>query len=145
LRADAVRYVLLSTTAPLDWDGGPQEARVLHSARSGLEVVFRSRNWTIYRLPHATALLTGPAHPVVTAFGHTVIRGRVFAAGRYLLRAHYNPYWHLNGPGCVTQGPNKMTILELAQPARFALTVPGTPEELVGQIVDGKGAACSSS
>ena len=145
LRSDAVRYVLLSRTAPLDWDGGPQEARVLRSAQSGLEAVFRSRNWTIYRLPHATPLLTGPAHPVVTAFGHTVIRGRVFAAGHYLLRAHYNPYWRLNGPGCVTPGPNKMTILDLARPQRFALTVPGTPAELVGEIVDGKRAACSSS
>ena len=35
LRSAAVRYVLLSTTAPLDWDGGPQEARVLRSASSG--------------------------------------------------------------------------------------------------------------
>ncbi len=26
LRSDAVRYVLLSKTAPLDWDGGPQES-----------------------------------------------------------------------------------------------------------------------
>ena len=76
LRSAAVRYVLLSTTAPLDWEGGPQEARIVRSPRSGLKAVFRSRNWTIYELPHATPLLTGPAHPVVTAFGHTAIRGR---------------------------------------------------------------------
>ena len=144
LRSAAVRYVLLTTTAPLDWDGGPQEARVLRSARSGLNVVFRSKNWTIYELPHATPLLSGPAHPVVTSFGHTVIGGRVFAAGRYLLRAHYNPYWHLNGAGCVAPGPNKMTILDLTRAERFALAVPGTPEALVREIVGGKQAACSS-
>ena len=34
LRSAAVRYVLLSTTAPLDWDGGPQEARVAPLARA---------------------------------------------------------------------------------------------------------------
>jgi hypothetical protein len=145
LRSDAVRYVLLSTTAPLDWDGGPQEARVLRSAHSGLNLVFRSRDWSIYELPHATPLLTGPAHPVVTAFGHTVIRGRVFAAGRYLLRAHYNPYWNLQGTGCVAPGPDKMTFLDLRRPERFALTVPGTPGALVGEIVDGRSAACTSS
>jgi len=145
LRANAVRYVLLSTTAPLDWDGGPQEERVLQSARSGLNVVSRSRNWTIYELPHATPLLTGPAHPVVTSFGHTVIRGRVFAAGRYLLRAHYNPYWRLQGAGCVAPGPDKMTILRLARPGPFALGVPGTPDGLVRELIGGEEATCASS
>jgi hypothetical protein len=144
LRSDAVRYVLLSSTAPLDWDGGPQEARVLRSPGSGLQVVFRSANWTIYELPHATPLLTGPADPVVTAFEHTVIRGRVFAAGRYLLRAHYNPYWRLYGAGCVAPGPDRMTILELTRPQRFALGVPGTPGGLVRELFGGERATCST-
>ncbi len=142
LRSAAVRYVLLSTTAPLDWDGGPREARIVRSPGSGLKVVFRSKNWTIYELPHATPLLTGPAHPVVTKFGHTVIRGRVFAPGRYLLRAHYTPYWHLEGAGCVARGPRKMTMLDLTRPQTFALVVPGTPEALVGQLVDERHTTC---
>jgi hypothetical protein len=145
LRSNAVRYVLLSTTAPLDWDGGPEEARALRSPHSGLQVVFRSANWTIYELPHATPLLTGPAQPVVTSFGHTAIRGRVFAAGHYLLRAHYSPYWRLQGAGCTAPGPNKMTILDLARPERFALTVPGTPGGLVRELVGGKQATCPSA
>jgi hypothetical protein len=146
LRSDAVRYVLLSTTAPLDWDGGPEEKRVLRSAQSGLEVVFRSPNWTIYELPHATPLLTGPAHPVVTSFGHTAIRGQVFAPGRYLLRAHYSPYLDLQGTGCVSPGPDKMTFLDLTRPQRFALSVPGTPDGLVRELFGDKQAAtCTSS
>jgi hypothetical protein len=144
LRSDAVRYVLLSRTAPLDWDGGPEESRVLRSAGSGLRVVFRSKNWTIFELPHATPLLTGPSDPVVTSFGHTVIRGRVFAPGRYLLRAHFNPYWRLTGAGCAAPGPNKMTILDLSRPERFALAVPGTPAALVREVVGGEQATCSS-
>ncbi len=143
LRSDAVRYVLLSTTAPLDWEGGPQEARVLRSPRSGLKAVFRSRNWTIYELPHATPLLTGPANPVVTSFGHTAIRGRVFAAGRYLLRTHYTPYLRLQGGGCVAPGPDKMTYLELTRPERFALSVPGTPDGLVRELFGGTEATCN--
>ena len=145
LRSAAVRYVLLSTTAPLDWEGGPQEAHVVRSPRSGLHAVFRSRNWTIYELPHATPLLTGPANPVVTSFGHTAIRGRVFAAGRYLLRAHYSPYLRLQGNGCVAPGPGKMTFLELTRPQRFALSVPGTPDGLVRELVGGSEATCASS
>jgi hypothetical protein len=145
LRANAVRYVLLSPTAALDWDGGPQEERVLRSARSGLRAVFRSRDWTIYELPHATPLLTGPADPVVTSFGHTAIRGQVFAAGRYLLRNHYSPYLRLRGAGCVALGPDKMTILDLKRPQRFALSVPGTPDGLVRELFgDEQAATCES-
>ena len=144
LRSDAVRYVLLTTTAPLDWDGGPQEARVLRSAHSGLRLVFRSRNWEIYELPHATPLLTGPSHPVVTSFGHTAIRGRVFAAGRYLLRNHYSEYLRLQGAGCVSSSPNGMTILDLPRAERFALSVPGTPDGLVRELFGGTEATCSS-
>jgi hypothetical protein len=144
LRSAAVEYILLSRTAPLDWDGGPREASILRAPRSGFRVVFRSANWTIYELPRATPLLTGPAHPVVTSFGHTVIRGRVFAPGRYLLRAHYNPYWRLAGGGCVAPGPDKMTILDVTGAERFALGVPGTPAGLVREVFGGKEAACAS-
>jgi hypothetical protein len=145
LRSAAVRYVVLSTTAPLDWDGGPEEARVVQSASSGLRAVFRSRNWTIYELPHATPLLTGPANPVVSSFGHTAIRGEVFAAGRYLLRAHYSPYLRLHGSGCVAPGPDKMTILNLTRPQKFALDVPGTPGGLVRELFGGKRATSCAS
>lgn len=144
LRSNAVHYVLLSNTAPLDWDGGPQEARVVRSAGSGLKPVFHSRNWTIYELPHATPLLTGPGNPVVTSFGHTAIRGQVFAAGRYLLRNHYSPYLRLQGSGCVAPGPNKMTYLDLTRPERFALSVPGTPDGLVRELFGGGEATCTS-
>jgi hypothetical protein len=144
LRSAAVRYVVLSTTAPLDWDGGPEEAGVVQSAGSGLRVVFRSRNWAIYELPHATPLLTGPAHPVVTSFGHTAIRGEVFAAGRYLLRAHYSPYLRLRGSGCVAPGPDKMTILRLTRPETFTVNVPGTPGGLVRELFAGTRATCTS-
>src|SRR5262249_54022595 len=118
LRSAAVRYVLLSTTAPLDWDGGPEEADVVRSAGAGLRLVVRSPNWTIYELPHATPLLTGPASPVVTAFGHTAIHGQVFAPGRYLMRAHYNPYLRLHGSGCVSPAPDQMTYLDLRRSQR---------------------------
>jgi hypothetical protein len=144
LRANAVRYVLLARTAPLDWDGGPREAQIVRSPDTGLTPVFRSKNWLIYELPRPTPLLTGPGKPVVTAFGHTVTSGRVFAAGAYLLREHYNPYWHLQGAGCVARGPDDMTVLDLSRSGTFSLAAPGTPQSLVGQIVDGKRTNCSS-
>ncbi len=130
LRANAVRYVLLPATR-LDWVGGPQEAKVLRSPGSGLRVVFRSAGWTIYELPHATPLLTGLGTARVTRFGHTAVVGRVSAPGRYLLRAHYNPYWTLSGAGCIRRGPGLMTWLVLPAAGSFTLRVPATPDELI--------------
>lgn len=144
LRANAVRFVLLARRAPLDWDGGPREARIVRSRAAGLQLVFRSKNWLIYQLPNATPLLTGPEHPVVTAFKHTVTRGRVFTPGSYFLREHYNPYWHLKGDGCVARGPDQMTVLRLSRRGPFSLTVPRTPGSWVGQVIDGKRSNCSS-
>jgi hypothetical protein len=133
LRSNAVEYVLLAAT-PLDWDGGPREAQIVSSRSSGLEVVFRSRNWTIYRLPHPTPLVTGPRGVRVTSFGHTTIRGVVSGPGRFLLRVHYNPYWQLHGAGCVLRGPREMTWLELDRSGPFALSMPATPDGLLDSL-----------
>ncbi len=135
LRSAAIEYVLLAST-PLDWDGGPQEAQILRARNSGLDVAFRSRNWTIYRLPHPTPLVTGPGSARVTSFGHTTIRGVVSTPGVYLLRAHYNPYWRLDATGCVLRAPGKMTWLELRRSGPFALSVPTTPDDLIDSLSD---------
>jgi hypothetical protein len=144
LRQNAVRYVVLARTAPLDWDGGPREKQIVQSRAAGLTLAFTSKNWLIYELPSATPLLSGPASPVITAFRHTVTSGRVFAPGTYLLREHYNPYWRLSGAGCVAPGPDHMTTLDLSRAQRFSLTAPRTPASWVGQLVDGKQTNCNS-
>ena len=61
--------------------------------------------------------------------------GTVSKPGRYLLRAHYNPYWHLSGRGCVSKGPARMTWLELPRAGSFTLSVPGSPERLVDELL----------
>jgi len=144
LRQNAVQYVLVARSAPLDWHGGPREKQIVLAHAGGLQLVYSGKNWLIYELPHATPLLTGPGTAVVTAFHHTVTSGRVSAPGRYYLREHYNPYWHLDGAGCVAQGPNEMTILDLTRAQHFSLTVPKTPGSLVGQLVDEKQTNCTS-
>ena len=139
-----MRYVLLSRTAPLGWDGVHQEVRVLRSPYSGLRVVFRTTNWTIYELPRATPLLTGPADPVVTSFGHTVIGagGACSRRGATSCAPHYSPTYGSREPAALRPAPSGWTTLELTRPERFALAVPGTPEALVGEIVHGKRATC---
>ena len=68
----------------------------------------------------------------------------MFAAGRYLLRNHYTPYLRLQGSGCVSQGPDNMTYLDLTRPERFRLSVPGTPDGLARELFSGKEATCGS-
>ena len=74
LRSDAVRYVLLSTTAPLDWDGGPQEARIVRSRG------FRAEG----RLPQ-------PELDDLRAAARDAAPDRPGEPGRHLLRAHRDP------------------------------------------------------
>jgi hypothetical protein len=141
LHSASVDYVLLPATA-LDWDGGPREAGILRSPGSRLPVAFRSKDWTIYRVPHPTPLLTGPGRARVTHFGHSTIRGVVSSPGRYLLRTHYNPYWQLTGPGCVRVGPGKMTWLDLTRAGPFAVSVPSSADGLLDAVAGGHHGAC---
>jgi hypothetical protein len=138
LHANGVKYVLLPATA-LDSDGAPREARVVRSPASGLLLVDRSPSGSIYRLPHATPLLTGPGRARVIRLGHTTISATVSAPGRYLLRVHYTPYWKLSGTGCVRRGPARMTVLDLTTPGPFSLTVAATPDALLDAATDHDG------
>jgi hypothetical protein len=137
----AAKYVLVPSTQ-LDPVGGPKEARLVASPQSGLKVAFRSKDWTIYRLPHARPLLTGPGRAEVVRFGHSVIAGHVSAPGRYLLRARFVPYWKLHGAGCASPGPGKMTWLDLRAAGRFSLSVAETPAALYAVASSSRAATC---
>jgi hypothetical protein len=85
-----VRYVVLPHVLLATVDG-QQEARLLSSGRSGLQLVHSDSRFTVYQLPGAT-LLTGPGRPQLTAVTHRGIDGRVDRPGSYLLRVHFSPY-----------------------------------------------------
>jgi hypothetical protein len=142
LRRTAVEYVLLPSTQ-LDFVAATQEAKLLRSGTSGLVVAQRSPNWTIYRLPDPTPILTGPAAAKLNVFGHTTIGGRVSAPGRYLLRVRFAPIWTTHGAVCVSHAPGGMTYLNFASRGTFSLTVP-QPGEALLRAADGDG-SCSTT
>jgi hypothetical protein len=121
LRRLGVRYVLLPE-ARLGPMGARREAELLRSGRAGLVPVFRRADWTIYELPGATPILTGPAPARLDVLGHDRVAGRVDAPGRYRLRVRHTPYWRVAaGAVCLERAPDGMTVLVAAEPGRFAL------------------------
>jgi hypothetical protein len=120
LRRMGIRHVLLphARLGPL---GAEREAALLRSGGAGLRPVFRSDDWTIYRLPGATPLLTGPARASVQALDHDRIVARVAAPGVYRLRVRWSRYWRVTGDVCVAAANDGMTRVVARAPGRFAL------------------------
>jgi len=122
LRRNGVRFVLLPDTR-LDALGAVEEARLLRSGRSGLMRVFSGGDGTIWELPHATPILSGAAAARLTALEHERVAGWTAAAGDYLLRVRYTPYWRAGGSAvCLERAANGLTRLRTSRRGPFTLT-----------------------
>jgi hypothetical protein len=143
LRSQGIEFVLLPATR-LDPVSAPAEATLLRTGRVGLEPVFRSNTGTVYQLPEATPLLTGPGLARLTALTHTTVAGRVGAAGSYLLRVHYNPHWALRGAGvCLRAAAGGMTELVASAPGGFELTQEPGLNSFLGSLIPDDSRSCS--
>lgn len=121
LRRNGVRFVLLPATR-LDALGAAAEERLLRSGGAGLLRVASTKDWTIWELRGATPILSGPAPARLTAFEHERIAGRVGAAGDYLLRVRWTPYWRASGAAvCVERAPGGLTRLRTSAAGSFVL------------------------
>ena len=135
LRELAVRYVLV-TDAPPDYSSR-HEAALLRSGRSGLVRVATLPHMTVYELPNATPLVTGPAAAdVLWLYPQRLVIG-VGAPGSYRVRIRWSPYWHTSS-GCVSRTPDGLTrittdehgLIEL----RFGVSVTRGLQTLAGTI-----------
>jgi hypothetical protein len=143
LRRNAIRFVLLPSEG-LDGSGARPEAELLASQRSGLVAAFRNADWTIYELPRATPVLSGPGRARLTEFGHARIAGWTAKPGDYRLRVRYMPYWRLGaGRVCVAAAADGSTVLRVARPGRFALVSEERPGEVIENVVAARGTACA--
>jgi hypothetical protein len=112
LRGLGIRYVVL-TDAPPDYSARA-EAKLLRGGRSGLDVVFRSPHITIYELPHASPIVTGPAPARVVELAQARAAIEVSAPGVYRVAIRYSPYWSAS-VGCLDAG--KDSLIRLRAPA----------------------------
>jgi hypothetical protein len=129
----SVRFVVLSTASP-DYSA-KNEIALLQSGRSGLAVVFHSKNLTIYRVPSPLPIVSGPDHPRVTALTETTVKLKLSIPGSYHLGIRYSPY--LRTPnGCVTEANDGMTTLTSPTAGKvnvtFSMSAKGALDALTG-------------
>jgi hypothetical protein len=106
LRRMAVRYVVL-TDAPADYSSR-NEAALIRSGHTDLVVVKRLPHVSIYELPHATPIVTGPEPSTVLWLWPQRVVATIHVPGTYKVRIRWSPYWRTSN-GCVSRAPDGMT------------------------------------
>ena len=112
LRALGVRYVVL-TDAPPDYSARA-EAALIRSRRVPLRPVLRTAHLTVYEVPAARPLVTGPGPANVLELTHTRMSLVIARPGRYRVAVRYSPYWRASA-GCVTRGRDAMMRLRVSR------------------------------
>jgi hypothetical protein len=103
-----VGYVVLARTQP-DYSARA-EASLVRSGRAGLHPVFSTGELTVYRVPGAVPIVTGPDAPRLVAMTQARIGVRVRQAGTYRIAVRYSPYWHAS-KGCLSKAADGMLQL----------------------------------
>jgi hypothetical protein len=135
LRSVGVRYVLLAHDTPAA--NAVAEARLLRNGKSGLRRVFVTSHGSVYELPRATPILTGPGRSALTSLSFSGIGGWASKPGSYLLRVHYTPLWRVRaGALCPLRGAGGMTRLQIRRAGAFELRAAETADTVLEMVVD---------
>lgn len=129
-----VGYVVLANATP---DYSAQgEAKLVRDGRLGLTRVFHTKELSIYSVPHARSIITGPENPVLTSLTESHIGVAVRRGGTYRIAVRWSPYWHAS-LGCLSQGKDQMLRLRTLHAHFVRLTFQVNAlralDEMVGQ------------
>ncbi len=131
LRGLGVRYVVLSD-APPDYSSRA-EARLVGSGRAGLVPVLATQSLTIFQVPNATPILTGPGGPRVESLTEARMTLSVTQAGRYRVAVRWSPYWQASS-GCLSEGKDGMLRLVTFGPAIVHLVFQVNAERALDEL-----------
>lgn len=138
LKGMGVKYIFLPH-APLDWSG-ERESEILRTSPE-IAPVTADADWTIFRLrdpqPIAVAL-HGGQDPEILALLHQAVYLRIPAAGDYLIKATYSPYWQITaGAGTLAKAPGdeSFLLLRAAQGGLYGVSVRVTLEASLRELV----------
>jgi hypothetical protein len=108
--------------------GEEREAELLRSGRAGLVEVGRAGDVTVYEVPDAEPILTGPGEASLSVLGHDRVEGEVGAPGEYRLAVRWTPAWRVEaGDVCLEEAPDGMTRLVARTAGAFTLGVSWLP------------------
>jgi hypothetical protein len=111
--------------APLDYAGRAEKRLIKKGPPRYLERVFRSKDWTVYRVQNPAPLAIGGKMVKLTPEGFVVDAS---SPGTMLVRVHWTAYWSIErGNGCVSQAPGGYTMIDAATPGRFRVGVDFAP------------------
>jgi len=123
LRSMGVRYVFLPH-APLDFSSAGEPAILAGSP--AFTVAAQLPNWTVYQL-RSPGILFGPAPGTagsghVLALDHRSVRLQADAAGAYVLKVTWSPFWSLRaGAGELARAAGDWLLLRAERPGVFQL------------------------
>jgi hypothetical protein len=91
---------------------------------------------TLYEVPRATTLLTGPGDARITSLDHQQVAGWVAEPGTYELRLEWSRYWRgVSGHVCVGARPGTGTIeLWARRSGPFRLAIVDRPRDIIGTL-----------
>ncbi len=120
LAQNAISYVALPG-APLDYSARA-EARVVASAPGYLREVWRSADWRLFAVRDAAPLAQAPSE--LTQLGSDSFTLRAPAAGAYVVRVRFTPYWSISsGRGCVQRARGGWTEVRTPSAASVRVTI----------------------
>jgi hypothetical protein len=126
-----VKYVVLSDATP-DYSARG-EARLLRSGLSGLTPVMYTASLTIFAVPQARPIITGPAHPRLASLTGSHIQAVVHRSGTYRIAVRYSPYWRASH-GCLSKGKDGMLRLATRRPQTVRLVFEVDARRALGQL-----------
>ena len=94
LLANGVSYVALPD-APLDYAAQAEGALLRSGEAKGLELVWRTAHWELWRVAGSPGLASGPAR--IRSLTPRSVRVETSRPGRSVLRLRWSPYWSV-GP-----------------------------------------------
>ncbi len=137
----AVRYVVLPDVK-LDYSA-QAEAKLIRSRANPLLPITRLRHVTVYAVPDARPIVTGPGHADVAALTTKTVAVTLSAGGRYRVAVRYSPYWRPSR-GCVSRTPDGAIALTVAGPGPVTLNLDVEPRKMLATFIDPDDERCTS-
>ena len=137
----AVGYVVLPDVE-LDYSARA-EAKLIRSGANPLRPVASLRHATVYAVPDARPIVTGPGRAGVTALKTKSVAVTLARPGRYRVAIRYSPYWRASR-GCVSRSTDGVVALSVSRPGRVTLNHAVEPRVMLAMLFDPEDERCTS-